>query len=78
MYSPLPLSMSETTKLAASIANYQLDEMETQRLFKETEGNPLFVEEIVRAGIGSFLISQSTPIIGLDHRSLRLPRAYMP
>ena len=44
-----PLDISETTKLAASIADYELDETQAVRLFMETEGNPLFVEEMVHA-----------------------------
>jgi predicted ATPase len=73
IFSLAPLNASETSQLASRIADYPLDEGETQRLFRETEGNPLFVGEMVRAGIGSALINQMTPVMGLDYDSLRLP-----
>ncbi|MGQ0572547.1 MAG: ATP-binding protein, partial [Armatimonadota bacterium] len=46
-----PLDQRETTRLAASIVNAELDEGTAARLFQETEGNPLFTLEIARAGL---------------------------
>src|SRR5207253_3443525 len=44
------LSRDETAVLAERTAARQLGEPETERLFAETEGNPLFVVEALRAG----------------------------
>lgn len=49
----IPLSESETEQLAAHVAGHTLSEEQTHRLFGETEGNPLFVVESVRAGLPS-------------------------
>jgi DNA-binding SARP family transcriptional activator len=46
------LSMEETGALAERLAGRQLQEPDTRRLFAETEGNPLFVVEALRAGWG--------------------------
>jgi len=45
-----PLTTSETTSLAEHIAGYQLDPAMISTLHHETEGNPLFVVEMMRAG----------------------------
>ncbi|HEU0025982.1 MAG TPA: BTAD domain-containing putative transcriptional regulator [Ktedonobacterales bacterium] len=42
---------AETAKLAARIAGHELDTPRIMRLFRETEGNPLFVVETMRAGM---------------------------
>src|SRR6266567_4757990 len=44
-----PLSTSETTSLAEHIMGPQLDPAMIDTLYQETEGNPLFVVEMVRA-----------------------------
>jgi DNA-binding SARP family transcriptional activator len=44
------LSEQETAALAERLARHPLAEAETGRLFAETEGNPLFVVEALRAG----------------------------
>ena len=44
------LNASETAYLAAHLAGYTLDSNRVISLFRETEGNPLFVVETVRAG----------------------------
>jgi len=44
------LDASETAYLAAHLAGRTLDSAMTSSLFRETEGNPLFVVETVRAG----------------------------
>lgn len=46
-----PLDAAETSKLAAQIQKHELDINASMRLFRETEGNPLFVVETVRAEI---------------------------
>ncbi len=45
-----PLSSSETLYLAEQVAGHPLDEAVITTLHHETEGNPLFVIELVRAG----------------------------
>jgi DNA-binding SARP family transcriptional activator len=47
-----PLSAGETAELAALVGNHALDAEAATRLHRETEGNPLFVVETVRAGSG--------------------------
>jgi DNA-binding SARP family transcriptional activator/predicted ATPase len=44
------LDAAEAAQLAAQIANHDLDVESATRLFRETEGNPLFVVETMRAG----------------------------
>jgi predicted ATPase len=44
------LSRDETSILAERAAGHPLEESEADRLFAETEGNPLFVVEALRAG----------------------------
>jgi len=44
-----PLSASETAELATQVAGRPLHPTQAQHLYAETEGNPLFVVEIVRA-----------------------------
>jgi DNA-binding SARP family transcriptional activator/predicted ATPase len=46
-----PLDAAETAKLAASVVGRELDMNLAMRLYQETEGNPLFVVETVRAGL---------------------------
>jgi DNA-binding SARP family transcriptional activator len=48
-----PLDAAETGRLASQVAERNLDEAETIFLYHQTEGNPLFVVETVRAGIGN-------------------------
>ena len=45
-----PLSASETISLAEQVAGHSLDAAGIDTLHHETEGNPLFVIELVRAG----------------------------
>ena len=45
-----PLDAAETADLAAKAAGHPLGSDEAARLFRDTEGNPLFVVEMVRAG----------------------------
>src|SRR5215470_14035961 len=46
-----PLDAAETAKLAAQVAKYELDMDSVMRLYHKTGGYPLFVVEIVRAGL---------------------------
>jgi len=46
-----PLDAAETAKLATHVAGCELDVDQAIRLYRETEGNPLFVVETARAGI---------------------------
>ncbi|MCJ7717456.1 MAG: tetratricopeptide repeat protein [Anaerolineales bacterium] len=45
-----PLDQDATTTLASTLWGDQLDDQAAERLFQETEGNPLFVVEVVRSG----------------------------
>jgi DNA-binding SARP family transcriptional activator len=45
-----PLDAAETARLAALIATRELEVSVAMRLYRETEGNPLFVVETMRAG----------------------------
>src|SRR5262249_2131996 len=47
------LDAAETAKLAIHVAGRELDTNQAIRLYSETEGNPLFVVETVRAAIGA-------------------------
>jgi DNA-binding SARP family transcriptional activator len=46
-----PLNEVETGTLAATVANRDLEEALVECLYRETEGNPLFIVETVRAGL---------------------------
>jgi len=48
----LPLDAEETAALACHIANRRLGDAELAHLYRATRGNPLFVVESVRAGLG--------------------------
>jgi DNA-binding SARP family transcriptional activator len=47
-----PLDAAETAALAAQVGNRPFDEAAATRLYRETEGNPLFIVETVRAQSG--------------------------
>ena len=44
-----PLDAAETAELAAQVGNRVFDADAATRLYRETEGNPLFIVETVRA-----------------------------
>jgi predicted ATPase/DNA-binding XRE family transcriptional regulator len=48
-----PLDTADVAELAACVAGRDLDPEELRRLYDETEGQPLFVVEVVRAGLGA-------------------------
>lgn len=59
-----PLDEAETGALAAQVAGRALDTALTTHLFRETEGNPLFVVETVRMGLpttGRLAIARALP-----------------
>jgi hypothetical protein len=47
----LPLGERDTAVLAAQFAGQPLDSRQADRLYAETEGNPLFISEMMRAGM---------------------------
>ena len=56
-----PLDAAETAKLAAQVMGRELDDTAAIRLYRETEGNPLFVVETVRSGIGNAPAGEAQP-----------------
>jgi DNA-binding SARP family transcriptional activator len=48
-----PLDAAESAKLASLVANHDLTVESAMRLFHETEGNPLFIVETMRAGFSN-------------------------
>lgn len=57
-----PLDAAETAKLAAQVQGHALDDMASVRLYRETEGNPLFVVETIRAGLTNTIPAEATTI----------------
>lgn len=55
-----PFDAAETAELAGRLIDRTLDTASVMRLFGETEGNPLFVVEAVRAGLDQ-LLEQPAP-----------------
>ena len=62
-----PFDAAETAKLASQVQGHTLDDVASVRLYRETEGNPLFVVEAVRAGMTPAIPSQTD---ALNSRSL--------
>lgn len=56
------LDAAETAKLASQVQGYALDDMANVHLYRETEGNPLFVVETVRAGMVHTVTPESNPL----------------
>ena len=48
----LPLDQAETAALASQLAGRPLDSGDIARIYRATRGNPLFVVESIRAGLG--------------------------
>ncbi len=61
-----PLDAAETAKLASQVAKRELDLDEGLHMYHETGGYPLFVVEMVRAGLGR--VSASLPEADRPHR----------
>jgi predicted ATPase len=57
-----PLDEPDTASLAASIAGAELNSDTASQLYRETEGNPLFIVETVRAGELKDTIQQRTSL----------------
>ena len=53
------LTAADTVQLAQQMAGKDLDPAWAQRLYRDTEGNPLFVVEIVRAGLSRVVEDQA-------------------
>lgn len=49
-----PLNAAGCAELAAQLTNTRLDEETTHQLYAQTEGNPLFIVETVRASVGDW------------------------
>jgi DNA-binding SARP family transcriptional activator len=56
-----PLDATETGLLAANVAGRSVEAGEADRIYRDTEGNPLFVVEMVRAGFENRLDPLSAP-----------------
>ncbi|HLJ82166.1 MAG TPA: BTAD domain-containing putative transcriptional regulator [Ktedonobacterales bacterium] len=56
-----PLDAAETARLAAIIAGSELNDVRATLLYHETEGNPLFVVETMRAGFDTPHIAEANP-----------------
>jgi DNA-binding SARP family transcriptional activator len=67
-----PLDAADAAQLAAEIAHHALDLESASRLYRETEGNPLFVVEAVRAGV----LGSSAPWAGTGVTSDLPPRIH--
>ncbi len=60
----VPLTTAETTSLAEHVTGRQLSSVVAKHLYAETEGNPLFVVEMVRAGtLEQCTLDQSLPLL---------------
>ena len=77
-----PLNTAETAMLVEHIAGHQFDTITMNKLYSETEGNPLFVVEMVRAGTVDQC--ETAPSATSNTRSLltqiasNLPQPYKP
>jgi DNA-binding SARP family transcriptional activator/tetratricopeptide (TPR) repeat protein len=54
-----PLDAAETAQLAMQVTKGELDDESALRLYRETEGNPLFVMEMATAGLSTADIERS-------------------
>jgi DNA-binding SARP family transcriptional activator len=68
-----PLDASETAQLAARVVNDRIDDQLAVRLYRETEGNPLFVVEVANAGLSAYLPPRIHAVIA--HRLAQLSPA---
>ncbi len=57
----LPLDSAETAALGSQIAGRQLGDDESAKLYRATQGNPLFVVESVRAGLADLSAAATPP-----------------
>ncbi|MGH2514459.1 MAG: ATP-binding protein [Ktedonobacterales bacterium] len=68
-----PLDAAETARLAAFISGRELNDMRATLLYHETEGNPLFVVETIRAGFDNPHTTEAHPVDGANPFSSSLP-----
>ena len=68
-----PLDAAETAWLASQIQGHELSVAASVSLYHETEGNPLFVVETVRANSGSTFVAGVRQAADLDEESHVLP-----
>jgi DNA-binding SARP family transcriptional activator len=73
-----PLDAAETAKLASEVQGYTLEDRDTIRLFRETEGNPLFVVETIRANAAGAVAIETnrTKITASSEAHLPPPRVH--
>jgi DNA-binding SARP family transcriptional activator len=57
-----PLSRDETAELSGRVAGHKLTPDQSAQVYVETEGNPLFVVEMVRAGIAGIAPTMSVAL----------------
>jgi DNA-binding SARP family transcriptional activator len=69
-----PLDASETARLAGQIAGKELDLPEAMRLYRESEGNPLFVIEMIQAGFQDRIIKDELDPAEEFHPNVLPPR----
>jgi predicted ATPase len=71
-----PLDAAETAQLAVQVVKDDLDDQSALRLYRETEGNPLFVVEMASAGLNG---GSTEPKIGaFDVSAPQLSTAHLP
>ena len=77
---PRPLDAAETARLGSLLARRELDVVAAMRLYHETEGNPLFVVETMRAGLDVLLGSarERSPVDSPDEGDSSLPATLPP
>jgi predicted ATPase len=71
-----PLDAAESAKLARLVGNRDLAVESAMRLFHETEGNPLFIVETMRAGFNSLQAQGGNP--GGNEASISQPASLPP
>ena len=74
-----PFNSFEVTELAAMLGERELNPVQAMRLFRETEGNPLFVVEMIRADLDQSLAGTTRAHVQPHHHSspdsmMRLPK----
>jgi tetratricopeptide (TPR) repeat protein len=68
-----PLTPLDTAALAQHISGHQPTATQLHQLYQETEGNPLFVEEMVRAGLSQSIEKLSGPSAEVQMAPAELP-----
>lgn len=68
-----PLDTAETARLASQVQGHELTVAASVRLYHETEGNPLFVVETMRANLGSPFIDGGSDAAEIEQQTHVLP-----